>query len=95
MMCTFDGAAGAAGGATPDWVTEIVFPPARIVPDRAVVVVFAATVYVAVPDPVACPVTVIQPTLVTDSHEQPACVVTVSVPLPPDATGVRLPGVTV
>jgi hypothetical protein len=44
MMCTFDGAAGAAGGATPDWVTEIVFPPARIVPDRAVVVVFAATV---------------------------------------------------
>lgn len=44
MMCTFDGAAGAAGAATPDWVTETVFPPTRIVPDRAVVVAFAATV---------------------------------------------------
>jgi len=44
MMCTFDGAAGAAGAATPGWLTVIVFPAARMVPDRLVPVPFALTV---------------------------------------------------
>jgi hypothetical protein len=38
---------------------------------------------------------VIQDVLVNASHEHPACVVIVSVPLPPEADGVTFAGVTV
>jgi hypothetical protein len=38
---------------------------------------------------------VIQDVLEIASHVHPACVVTVRVPLPPEAVGVTLPGVTV
>jgi hypothetical protein len=95
MMCTFDGGAGAAGAAIPGCVTVIVFPAARIVPVLLVVVPFALTVKLAVPDPEACPETVIHDALATASHEHPAWVVTVSVPVPPAATEVTLPGLTV
>ncbi len=46
------------------------------------------------PEPVPDPVTVIQEVLVDEAHVQPLWVVTLNVPVPPDAAGVRAIGLT-
>ena len=69
-------------------VTVNVWPPAVIVPVRDVVAEFGATLNVTVPfpDPLAPPVTVIQPTPLAAVHAQPLPLVTVNEPVPPPAT---------
>ena len=67
-------------GLTP-WFTVNVLPAIVRVPTRATVPVFSATTYVALPFPEPDPVTVIQETPLADVHVQPACDVTVMVPL--------------
>ena len=51
--------------------------------ERTVEAVFAGIVYVAVPDPVPDPVSVIHDPVVDDVHAHVADVVTVMVPVPP------------
>jgi hypothetical protein len=78
----------------PVWVTVNALPAAVTMPTRVVAVVLAATVKVTVPfpDPDAPPVTAIHVTLLAAVHAHPAAVVTVLVPVPPDATNDPLVG---
>jgi hypothetical protein len=75
-------------------VTVNVLPAIVSVPTRVVAVGLAATVKVTVPfpDPDAPPVTAIHVTLLAAVHAHPAAVVTVLVPLPPEARGDWLAG---
>lgn len=67
-------------------------PPIRMVPVRLEVLVFAATVYVAVPDPLPIDVVEIQRAPDAASQLQPANVVTAIEPLPPSALMVTVVG---
>jgi hypothetical protein len=71
-----------------DCSTLIATPAMLIVAVRGLVPVWAGTVYVAVPDPLPDPVTVIHEAVVDDVQAHPACVVIVMVPVPPAADSV-------
>jgi hypothetical protein len=73
----------------PAWVTVNVLPPIIIVPERGVVVVFAATPYVTEPLPLPVPpaVIVIHASLLAAVHAQPVAAVTLNVPVPAAAAG--------
>ncbi len=75
-------------------VTLIGMPAMLIVADRAMVPVLAATVYVAFPDPVADPATVIHEAVVDEPQPHVNCVVTAIVPVPPPTGTVTSSGVT-
>jgi hypothetical protein len=72
---------------TPAWVTATMRPPAAMVPLRASVAVFAATVYanVPLPEPLAPALMVIHGALLTAVHPQPLAAVTVPAPVPGSA----------
>ena len=79
------------------WLMVTVVPAIVIVPVRAVKATFAVTEYVTVPLPVpVLPlVTVMNESLLAADHEQPVCVVTVSLPVPAALLKLLLVGETV
>ena len=84
----FEGAAGGAGAVAAAWLTLIATPPALNTAEREFVPVFAAIVYVAVPEPVRDPVMVAHVAFDDVDHEQFDEVVTVIVPLAPEGAAV-------
>ena len=88
MTRRFDGAAGAAGAVAAAWFTLIATPPTLNTADREFVPVFAAIVYVAVPDAVPDPEIVAHVAFDDVDHEQFDDVVTVIVPLVPEGGAV-------
>ena len=79
----FEGAAG-AGGVAAAWLTLIATPPTLNAAEREFVPVFAAIVYVDVPEPVRDPVIVAHVAVEDADHEQLDEVVTVIVPVAPE-----------
>ena len=75
-------------GAAAAWLTVNVCPATVSVADRADVAVFAAAVKLTepLPEPDAPAVIVTHPALLAAVHEQPAVVVTATLPEPPAAT---------
>jgi hypothetical protein len=80
----FEGAAGGVGAVAAAWFTLIATPPTLNTAEREFVPVFAAIVYVAVPEPVRDPVIVAHVAFDDVDHEQLEEVVTVIVPLAPE-----------
>lgn len=80
----FEGAAGGVGAVAAAWFTLIATPPTLNAAEREFVPVFAAIVYVAVPEPVPDPEIVAHAAFEDVDHEQLDEVVTVIVPLAPE-----------
>ena len=78
----------------PAWLTVKVWPAMVMVPVRLLAEVFSATVYVTLPapEPVLPKVIVIKAALLAAVHEQPAVVLTATLPLPPLAGNAWLVG---
>ena len=84
----FEGAAGAAGAVAAAWLTLIATPPTLNTAEREFVPVFAAIVYVAVPEPVPDPVIAAHVAVEDVDHEQLDEVVTVIMPVAPEGDAV-------
>jgi hypothetical protein len=91
----FEGAAGGAGGVAAAWLTLIATPPTVNAAEREFVPVFAAIVYVAMPEPVPDPVIVAHVLFDDDDHEQLDAVVTAIVAVAPEGGAVADVGDTV
>lgn len=94
MIRRFDGDVGGVGAVPAAWLTPTITPPTLKIAERAKVPVFAAIVYVAVPEPVPPPVMVAHVWFEDTLHEQFEAVVTLIVPVAPVGAAVISEGVT-